>query len=93
MSMPARACHSPGPVSARWAAISRISESLALLSLSRLQAIEELARLGDADAAPGRAFQLSIQELRLLQSFRGIPDDTRREDVLDAMETICHAYN
>ncbi len=65
---------------------------IAFTEESALQAIEQMARRGPASSC-GRAFQLSIQDLRLLKCFRGIPDDIRREDVLDAMETMCHAYD
>jgi hypothetical protein len=61
------------------------------LDLSALQAIERVVR-GGGRSVP-RAFNLSIQDLRLLNSFRRIPDDIRREDVLDAMEKICHGYD
>lgn len=91
--MPARALYSPGPASARRAAIHRISEKLPRLSLSTLQAIERIIVRQGPDAAANGPFNLSIQDLRLLQSFRGIPDDIRRKEVLDAMEAMCHAYD
>lgn len=73
--------------------------SIATRSRSSMPAMERVEGLATAEAnhgsptAPATSFNLTVQELALVNSFRKLPNDERRQGVLEAMEMLCHAYD
>jgi hypothetical protein len=62
--------------------------------LAQLRSLSAVRRVRDDTSAIGhdRSLNLSIQEIRLITSFRGLPDDERRTSVLQALEAFSNAY-
>jgi hypothetical protein len=93
--MAARVLNASRPRSGKQALLISLNDLLPLLPVSALQRLENAARaeLSPATAAGAHAsLNLSIQELRLVKSFRQLPEDQRRDSVLNAMELFSQAY-
>jgi hypothetical protein len=89
--MPARVTE-PQRHATRPLLLARIGGLLDRLPLHALESLEHVLR-AEAGAAVARAgLGISIQELRLLNHFRCLPDDERRQSVLEAFGVMGSIY-
>mgnify|MGYP001043940335 CR=1 FL=1 len=91
--MPAPLLNNPQRVH-RACIVARLSDLLPRLSLASLHQLEKIveSELSEKPCGDAAAFNLSIQELRLIRSFRSLPDSHRRESVVSSMEMFSQAY-
>lgn len=84
-----------GEEDCRTAIIQRLQALLPLKDMQTLRSVEGLLRPGTCGTAPRavpNCFTFTMQELRLVQAFRSLPADERRDSVLEAVELFASTY-